>query len=401
MIARATIRPGHVQPLWAGHPWVFKQAIQAVQGSPEPGSVVEVVDPKGNVLGAGFYSPASAIPIRLAAKSAEELLAPSWQSTWLARKLETALQWRKTWLGLPSDHTDGFRWVHAEGDGLPGLTVDVYGSSVVVQFLTLGMKQREQEVFYEVKRLMRASRVFESASVSSQKLERFVAETRLVEGEPAHALQFRELGVDYEIEFGAQVQKTGYYFDQRDNRSLVQSLARGKRVLDAYCYVGGFAMAAARGGASQVVAIDSSVQAVTQGGMVARHNRLPDVVEFVRADVPRELQRMATAREWFDLVVLDPPKFAPTVRHVPQSVKMYRRVNALGMRLCTPGGVLVTSSCSAALQPDMFLRMLSMAAVDAGRTVRLLSLRGAGLDHPSPPSFPQGRYLKCAVVQVE
>jgi 23S rRNA (cytosine1962-C5)-methyltransferase len=394
-MATVKLRAGHVQPVWAGHPWVFAQAIADVDGAPAAGDVVSVADARGQVIGRGYWSPSSAIPVRILARDEQDPL----DSASLARRIEDAAAWRKQLLHLPSAETTGFRLIHAEGDRLAGLIVDVYGDVAAVQLLTIGMKLRESDLFGTIARVSGARTIVEVSSERSQRLEGFEVKTQVVRGPDATALRFRERGFELEIDLDV-AQKTGWYFDQRENRARVEQLASGKRVLDAFSYVGGFALAAARGGAERVVAIDSSAPAIAAGAALARHHRLDERIEMLRGDVRRVLPEMAQKQERFDLVILDPPKLAPTARHLEQGRKAYRRLNASGLRLVRSGGVLVSCSCSASMRPDDFLRTIALAARDAQREVTLFHLGEQGPDHPVPASFPEGRYLKCAMLRV-
>ena len=196
-------------------------------------------------------------------------------------------------------------------------------------------------------------------------------------------------------------QKTGFYFDQRDNRKLVAELAKGRRVLDAFSYLGAFSLAAARGGASEVLGLDRSVAAVTAAAAIAERNGLGERIRYGRADLKKELPALAHNKERFGLVVIDPPKLAPTNRHLSAGRRAYRRLNANAMRLVEPGGVLVSCSCSGALRPGAFMRIIGTAARDAGREVTLLRMGEQGSDHPSPVAFAEGRYLKAAFLRVD
>ena len=245
-LATIHLRPGFVQPVWAGHPWVFAQAIARAAGSPRPGDEVRVVDPEGKPLGRGFWSPESAIPVRLLTRDADTAL----DDAFLAARIEEAARWRRALLGLPSAEHTGYRLVNADGDGLPGLTVDVFGDAATVQFGTVGMKRREAAVIDAVIRGAGVRRVYEAGSERHQQREGFAVTDGLVRGEGAPTLAFVESGVRFAVAAPGSAgggQKTGYYFDQRDNRAAVAALSAGGRVLDAFSYVGGFGLAAARG----------------------------------------------------------------------------------------------------------------------------------------------------------
>lgn len=394
-MATVRLKPGHVQPVWTGHPWVFSQAIDAVEGAPGPGDVVEVLDPRGAFLGRGFYSPRSAIPVRIATRDRGDPL----DVASLSRRIEEAAAWRKRLLGLPSDETTGYRLVHAEGDQLPGLIVDVFGKTAAVQFLTVGTKAREAELLAAVQRVTGSDSIVEIPSPRNQRIEGFEVVTGVVRGPDVSSYTFLERGFEYEIPLEA-AQKTGFYFDQRDNRALVEGLAHGARVLDAFCYVGAFSLAAVRGGARDVLAVDSSPVALLAGATLAQRHGYQDRIAFTKADLKRHLQTLGQEGQRFDIVIVDPPRFATTARDVEAARSAYRRLNGQAIRLVAPGGLLVTCSCSHAMRTDDFVRTVATAARDAGRESVMLSVTGQAADHPVPPAFPEGRYLKCVLLRV-
>jgi 23S rRNA (cytosine1962-C5)-methyltransferase len=389
------LRSGHVQPIWAGHPWVFAQAIEDVDGAPGAGDVVNVVDSRDQFIGRGYWSPKSAIPVRILSRDREDLL----DGASLGRRIDTAAAWRAELFSLPSRETNGYRLVHAEGDSLAGLVVDVYGDVATVQFLTVGMKARENDIVGHIARVTGARSIVEVASERMQRLEGFKSSTGVVRGPDVHRLAFRERGLELEVAADTG-QKTGYYFDQRPNRALVEQLARGRRVLDAFSYVGAFALSAVRGGASHVLAVDSSAAAIATGATLAAHHGYSDRIDFAKDDLKRALPELSHKKERFDLVIVDPPKLVPTARHLDAGRKAYRRLNASALRVCATDGLMLTCSCSAAVRPGDFLRTLGLAARDAGREVTMLTMGQQGPDHPVPASFPEGRYLKAALLRV-
>ena len=378
----------HAGPVAAGHPWVFAQAVARVTGAPEAGAEVIVTDPDGRALGRGFWSPDSAIVVRLLTRDATQAL----DETLLTRRIADAIQARRL-MALPSEPTTGYRLVHAEGDGLPGLIVDVYGDVLTLQLLTEGMTQRQQMVVDALVGAL-APRAILRAPGGPHERDGGAAESALMYGEPVDALRFRERGLVFELATGS-TQKTGYYFDQREHRAEVERLANGRDVLDACSYVGGFALSAARGGARSVLALDASVPALTLGRSLASLNGLSQV-QFERADVREELDRMVQAGRKFEMVIFDPPKFVPTIKHLEKGRRAYRKLNAHAIRLVAPGGILVTCSCSAALSETEFLRMLAFAAGDAQRELCVLRVGKQGPDHPLLPGFGEGAYLKTA-----
>jgi 23S rRNA (cytosine1962-C5)-methyltransferase len=371
--------------------------------------VVEVVDPEGRFQGRGFWSPDSAIPVRLLTRRPDEAL----DEALLGARIAAAAARREKLLGLPSAETDGFRLVHAEGDALPGLIADRYGATVCAQLLTRGMKRRQEALFDALAALPGIERVIEVAAGEPQRREGIEAATRVVRGAGAGAdagaagdedaaleLAFRERGFRFRVPLGL-AQKTGYYFDQRENRGRVEALARGRRVLDACTYLGGFALAAARGGAREVVAVDRAEPVLAAAAAIAEENGLGAAIAWRPGDVRRDLGRWADAGERHDLVVLDPPKLAPTLRALDRARSAYEGLNAAALRLVEPGGVLATCSCSAALGPEELLRLVAVAARRVGRRVDVLAVGGQAPDHPTPAAFPEGRYLTCAFLAVE
>lgn len=393
-MATVHLARGRVQPVWAGHPWVYAQAIERVEGAPAPGDVVDVLDPEGRHHGRGYWSPRSAIPVRIATRDPHDPLdGPS-----IGRKIEAARALRKRF-HLPSADTTGYRLVHAEGDGLPGLVVDVLGDTAVVQLLSIGMKRREDEVFAHVARVAGVETVIEVASEKTAAIEGYVAETRVVRGPERASLELLERGLSFEVP-GAITQKTGFYFDQRDNRAMVEGLAPGMRVLDLYTFVGAFALFAARGGAEAVVAVDSAVAAITVGARLAHRHGLASRVSFERADAKDEMERLHRRHETFDLVILDPPKLAPTAKSLDKARMLYRKLNADAARLVVPGGFLLSCSCSGAMELSDFKRTAVMGARDAHRDLVLVRTGEQGADHPSPAAFPEGRYLKACLFRV-
>ena len=378
----------HATPVASGHPWVFAQAVhRVVGGKPQAGDEVLVVDPQDKPLGRGFWSPDSAIVVRLLTRNPDLAL----DEAFFAARIRAAVATRRL-LGLPNDDTTGYRLVHAEGDGLAGLIVDVYGDVLVVQFLTLGIARRREAVVAALRDALSPRAIVTATGNAAQSREGVPEETAPLFGEAPEALRFRERGMDFEIPYGS-AQKTGYYFDQREHRAEVERLARGREVLDACSYVGGFSLSAARGGAKSVLALDSSQAAVDQGSEFARKLGF-EQVRFERADVRSELERLHNSNASFDLVVFDPPKLVPTAKHLEKGRRAYRKLNAHAIAMVRPGGLLVTCSCSAAMNETEFTRMLAFASHDVGRELSILRVGRQSPDHPLLPGFSEGSYLK-------
>lgn len=395
------LRPGHVQPVWAGHPWVYAQAVARVEPStPAPGDEVRVVDPQGNLLGRGFWSARGAIPVRLVVRDETTDLD---QPGWIEAKLRAALGRRRA-LGLPDGATDGFRVVHAEGDGVSGLVVDRFGGeadgtggTLAVQVGTAGLRRRAAAVRAAIEAVLCPTAVLDRTAATAAKAEGFDLAGSPFEKGTVDVLRFRERGLTYALPTDLG-QKTGYYFDQRGLRDRVEALAHGRRVLDAYCYVGSAGLAAARGGASSVLCLDDSLRAIEVGAQVARENGL--ALRFERADVRKHLPTLAAAGERFDLVVLDPPKLAPTRGDRDAALKYTQRLIESACDVLSPGGLLVVSSCSQALRMGDLVRALAIGARRKDRLATVLERLGQGADHPVPAAFDEGVYLSTAIAEL-
>lgn len=392
-MATVRLKPGHVQPVWAGHPWVYAQAIDRVEGGATRGDEVRVVDPRGNFLGRGFYSPGSAIPVRLLVRDETTAI-----DTALFRgKFERALAARKQ-LGLgTSPDTTGYRVVHAEGDGVPGLIVDRFDDVLVVQILTLGMKDREAMIFEALGQVFHPRAIIDRTPPGAAKAEGFTEGKGVVRGEVPKEIRFKERGIQWALPSDVG-QKTGFYFDQRDLRARVEALSSGKRVLDAYSYIGAFGLAAARGGATEVVCVDESAVAVEVGAEQARLNGFEKIVSFQRGDARRIMQE---AHGSFDLTIVDPPRLAPTRGAREQALVMYSKLAELGCRATKPDGLVVLCSCSAAVDLFALTRALATGAVRANVHATIVERSFQGADHPVPAAFTEGLYLKALVARVE
>jgi 23S rRNA (cytosine1962-C5)-methyltransferase len=399
------LRAGHVQPLWAGHPWVYAQAIariDAPSGAPTVGDVVRVIDPQGNLIGRGFWSARAAIPVRIVSRDAADDLDGS---AWVVAKLRAAVA-RRASVGLPSRATDGYRLVHAEGDELPGLVVDRFGADaegrggvLAVQVGTAGLRRRAAQLVEALVETCAPHAIVDRTSVSAARAEGFELEgaSAISYGPPPSELRFSELGAQFVLPT-TLLQKTGFYFDQRPLRARVTELAAGRSVLDAYCYVGPIGIAAARGGARSVVALDESLPALEVGAQLAQANGV--TVRFERADVRRELHRRALSGERFDLVVLDPPKIAPTRGDRDAALGYQTRLIESACGLVARGGLLVVCSCSQAIGHAELARALAIGTRRAGRSATILERLGQGPDHPVPAAFPEGLYLSTIIAEV-
>jgi 23S rRNA (cytosine1962-C5)-methyltransferase len=386
------LKAGHVQPVWAGHPWVYAQAIDWIEGGATAGDEVTVLDPKQNFLGRGFYSPGSAIPVRLLVRDATTPLDGAFFRTMIDRAVSL-----RAMLGLPSDETNGYRLVHAEGDGLPGLIVDRFGDTLSVQFSTFGMKAREGLVFEALSERLSPRAIVDRTANGVAASEGFLPTRGVVRGEEITAFEFKERGLSFRIPLDVG-QKTGFYFDQRPLRARVEHISRGKRVLDAYSFVGAFAMAAARGGATKVVAVDESAIALEVGAESARLNDLDGRIEFLKHDARKHLSE---AKGSYDVAIVDPPRLAPTRGSRDNALMAYSKLAEHACHAVAPGGVLVYCSCSGAVDLFALARALATGARRANVQATVFERGFQGADHPGPAAFPEGIYLKWVMARIE
>jgi 23S rRNA (cytosine1962-C5)-methyltransferase len=387
-MATVLLNPGRQERLAGGHLWVFAGEIASVEGSYEPGEIVDVRAADRAFIGRGYLNPRSTIAVRLLTFQREPINEPFFR-----RRLEEALALRAS----VASGTTAFRAVYSEGDGLPGLIVDRYGDLLVVQTLTLGMARQEGLVVRLLEELMRPAAIYARNDVPARRREGLPLETRILSGDAPLVRDVEEHGVRFRVDAGAG-QKTGFYLDQRENRTAVAAYAHGD-VLDAFCYTGGFALHAARTGAT-VTGIDISAEAVQLAAEHARLNGVEGRCTFQAANAFDALRAMARAGPQFDMVILDPPAFAPSRADVAKAAAGYKEINLRALKLVRPGGILVSCSCSFHISEGMLLAIVAEAAHDARRRVRLLEARSQGRDHPVHPAVPQTRYLKCLVLEV-
>lgn len=393
-VPAVVLKPGHVQPVWAGHPWVYAQAIERTTGGATAGGEVDVLDARGNWLGRGLYSPESALAVRVFVRNQQRHI----DDALFLERLQQA-DARRRELGLPSADTTAYRVVHAEGDDLPGLVVDRFGDVVAVQFGTIGLKQREHSILSAIQRTLNPRAILDRTSARVAQTERFTPGSGVVAGDSAvNELQFRELASSYRIPFELG-HKTGYYLDQRTLRARIQELATGRRVLDTYCYVGSMSLAAARGGAERITAVDSSALALEVAALNAADNGLAHKVQFERADAIDALNH-AGRQGGADLVICDPPKVAPSRNSKKRALDLMRKLAAAGCRATRPGGLLVLCSCSAAIGIDELTRSLALGGRDVGARPFVVERWFQAPDHPVPAAFPEGLYLSTVIAHV-
>ncbi len=387
------LSPGREKSLLHRHPWVFSGAIASIKGDTTPGATVDIKADDGRFLGRGAASPVSQIRARIWTFDPAEAI----DENFFERRLRAALARRAPL--FTADNT-AVRLVHAESDGLPGLIVDRYNDTLVVQILSAGAELWRETLFDLLLRMTGCERVFERSDVEVRALEGLPARSGPVRGSAPSALTITEHGIKYVVDVAAG-QKTGFYIDQRDNRRLVEGLAAGRDVLDCFGYTGGFALNALRGGARSVVSVDSSADAVHAAQRNAGLNGVDDGRgQWVEADVFKHLRLLRDQARQFDLIVLDPPKLAPTVQHVERAARAYKDINLLAFKLLRPGGVLATFSCSGGVGIELFQKIVAGAAVDARTDAQIIGRMGPSADHPVLLSFPEGDYLKGLLVRL-
>lgn len=393
-MARVVLKPGHVRPVHTGHPWVFQQAVGRVEGGALAGDEVSVFDPQGRFLGRGLYSPKSAIPVRLFTRSDRPI-----DGALVRERFARAIELRRE-LGLPASDTDAYRLIHGEGDGLPGLIVDVLGDVVSVQLNTVGIARREGIVYTAIEEALSPRAILDRTGEIAARIEGVEVGRGVVRGDTTvDALRFRERGFSFEVPLTLG-QKTGYYLDQRALRGRVEALADGRTVLDAYSFIGSFALAAARGGAKHVVSVDESALVAEVAAETARRNGLVDRVEIRRGDAMAALEHAAN-EGGYDLVLCDPPKLAPSRGKRDAALVAYRRLARSACAATKPGGLLVLSSCSGVISHEDLVRALAIGARDANLGALVLERHVQAADHPVPAAFPEGLYLKSVIARVE
>jgi 23S rRNA (cytosine1962-C5)-methyltransferase len=389
------LKPGREKSVLQKHPWIFSGAIERVTGEPGVGETVEIRSSDGKFLARAAYSLTSQIRARIWSwVEAEEI-----GVDFLRRKLAAAVGSREHLLADPG--TTAFRLVHAESDGLPGLVVDRYGDVLVMQCLSTGADLWRNELAAILANLTGCRSIYERSDVDIRGLEGLPARIGPIYGPDVEGpLEILENGLKFQVDVRTG-HKTGFYLDQRRNRRRLQDFSRGKSVLNCFCYTGGFSVYALAGGAGSVVSVDSSEGALEMGRENLRINGLDDgKARWEEADVFEYLRGQRDRAAKYDLIILDPPKFAPTIRHAEKAARAYKDINLLAFKLLKPDGYLFTFSCSGGVSADLFQKIVAGAALDAGVDARIIDYLHQGEDHPVSLNFPEGAYLKGLICQV-
>ncbi|MDO3409158.1 class I SAM-dependent rRNA methyltransferase [Saccharibacillus sp. CPCC 101409] len=447
-MAKVILDKNRKKRLEDGHPWIYNNEISGTEGDPAPGDLVEVTDHRGKPLGTGYYNPSSQITVRLLSRGKVEEM----DQAFFAARFRDCLRHRERFLS----GENAYRLVYGEADFLPGLIVDRFADVLVVQILTLGMDKRRDAIVSALVEVVRPLGIYERSDVSVRALEGLEETTGLLHGDCPRHVTVTENGLLVKVDI-EQGQKTGYFFDQRENRASIRPLMTGwgersgislqdvdgmrrpvnkngkvvefpywdgATVLECFSHTGSFTLHACAYGAKKVTCLDISAHAIESARENVRLNGFEDRVEFVVADAfeylrenvkgLEERKRRADGsskadtsvpmpagggRSW-DVVILDPPAFAKTRSAVKGACRGYKDINLHGMKLVSEGGYLVTASCSYHMRPDLFLETIGEAARDAGKTLRLIEWRAAGKDHPQILGVDEGHYLKFAVFEV-
>ena len=393
--ATVLVKSKRARPFFGRHPWVLDTAIDRVEGTPADGDVVDLATHEGRFIARGIWNASSRLRVRLYAfESDVPLDAPFWRS-----RIDAAIALRRT-LGL-DDRAGAARLINSEGDDLSGLIVDRYGDHLAIQVTSLAMAGRLDAICDALEAAVKpAGILLRGADRGLSKLEGLHLPDRVIRGTaPEGPVFIREGSLSWGVDL-TEGQKTGFYLDQRENRRAAALLARDRRVLDLFCYSGGFAVTCAiTGSARSVLAVDGSAKATTLARANADFNGAANVT-VETADAFARIDSLAAAGEKFGMVILDPPKFARSRGAIEEALRAYHRINRVAVDLLEPGGILVSCSCSGSVSRDDFLEMLSAVAQRSGRQIAMLECRGAAPDHPVSASCLEGEYLKCVIARV-
>jgi len=385
-MASLILKSGRDKSVLRRHPWIFSGAVERVDEAPASGGTLDVVSFNGDFLARAAYSPTSQIRARAWTFNDEPI-----DADFFRKRIRSALASRQA-LHI-ADDTNAIRLIHAESDGLPGLIVDQYADVLVLQSLTTGSEFWKETIADILLEETGLRNIYERSDADVRELEGLTPRVGVLRGTiPNSSLTITEHGLKFNVNI-SEGHKTGFYLDQRANRQRVRALAKDKDVLDCFCYTGGFMVNALAGGAKSIVSVDSSVDALRLGRENVALNGLPES-EWIEADIFQRLRKFRDERRSFDLIVLDPPKFAPTASQVDRASRAYKDINLLAFKLLRPGGILFTFSCSGGVDADLFQKIVAGAALDANADAQIVEHLSQAADHPVSLNFPEGTYLK-------
>jgi 23S rRNA (cytosine1962-C5)-methyltransferase len=378
------------------HPWIFSGAIEKISGNPQPGETVIIQAFDGRSLGSGAWSPQSQIAVRMWSFDSQEAI----DEQFFQRKLHQSILLRQQLLTNPD--TNALRLVNAESDGLPGLIVDKYTDFLVCQFLAAGSEYWKTTIISLLQELIPAIGIYERSDVGVRQKEGLPPTTGLLSGkEPPQLVEIKENGIRFLVDI-KNGNKTGFYLDQRENRKRFAEFARNSEILNCFAYTGGFGIYALAAGAKQVTNIETSADALDLLNQNVMLNGLnPDRTDNIKDDVFQTLRRFRDSRRTFDLIVLDPPKFAESQSQLRKASRGYKDINLLAFKLLRSGGILFTFTCSGQMNAALFQKIVADAALDAGRTVKIIGYLSQAADHPIALNFPEGRYLKGLICRAD
>lgn len=394
-LIKIVLHEGRDKSVRLHHPWIFASAIKSIEGNPELGSTLQVCSEKGEILGQASYSPGSQIRARMWNWDAKEKI----DREFFEKRIRKAFQLR--YQMRIHDLTSAYRAVHGESDELPGLVIDIYNKTAVVQITTAGMEFHRQEIIDLISEISGCETIYERSDVDVRELEGLTPVKGLIKGKPVETpMVIEENGLKFEVDL-ENGQKTGFFIDQRANRAFLRNYVGDKSVLNCFCYTGAFSVYAFAGGANSVLSMDSSGPALEQVKRNLELNGFGECQsEVMEADVFTALRKFRDSRKSFDVIILDPPKFAPTVSQAERAARGYKDINLLAFKLLNPGGILFTFSCSGGVSRELFQKIVTGAAQDAGVNAKILAQLSQGPDHPISLNFPEGMYLKglvCAI----